>query len=522
MKLSTLTQQLPAYKLASVGVPPHQTEITAITADSRAVQPGSIFVAYKGVSLDGHRFIPHAIRQGAAAIVVEDGYPGSELDITTGHMITVPDGREALAHLAAAWYAHPSRHLTMVGITGTDGKTTTTNFLYHMLLAAQRKVGMISTVNAVIGDKTRETGLHTTTPDAPDVQNYLSHMVTAGTNICLLEATSHGLAQHRVTACNFDVAIVTNITHEHLDLHGSLAEYRAAKAMLFDSLGSATSKGIPKTAILNCDDSSFEYLKNRMTANGTRWLGYSIANHPEATVKATAIINNPAETEFTVISPDYTFPATTSLVGDYNVSNGLAAIAAAVNVLGISAEQARSGIAALAGVPGRMERIDAGQPFLAMVDFAHTPNSLRRVLSTARELVPGRIIAVFGSAGLRDIEKRTLMGEIAAELADIAIVTAEDPRTESLSDILEQMALAIRKAGRIEGHSFELIPDRGRAIYRAVQLAQPGDIVLALGKGHEQSMCFGQTEYPWDDRKALLSALLGEPLLTLPTAGDHH
>jgi UDP-N-acetylmuramoyl-L-alanyl-D-glutamate--2,6-diaminopimelate ligase len=321
-----------------------------------------------------------------------------------------------------------------------------------------------------------------------------------------------------VTACHFDVAIVTNITHEHLDIHGSLAAYRAAKARLFEGLTEAADKGLPKTAILNCDDWSFEFLREKLDAAGTRWLGYSIAHHPAATVTAKNIACLPDRTTFTVRGNSYQFEAETTLVGDYNVSNCLAATAAAIEVLGIAPDVARAGIAELPGVPGRMERISEGQDFTAIVDFAHTPNSLRRALAAARALTPGRVIAVFGCAGLRDVEKRVLMGQVAAELADYTIITAEDPRTETLADIIAATAAAMTATGGREGETFERVPDRGRAIFRATQLARRGDLVLALGKGHEQSMCFGHTEYPWDDRQALVAALRGQPLLTLPTA----
>jgi UDP-N-acetylmuramoyl-L-alanyl-D-glutamate--2,6-diaminopimelate ligase len=502
-----------------------QINISKITRDSRQVEPGTLFVAYQGVNLDSHRFISAAIASGAAAVVCESKKLVPHSLLPTPHfaslppVIIVPDGREALAYLAAAWYNFPTQRLIMAGITGTDGKTTTTNFLYHMLQASNRKkVGTITTVNAVIGDTMLETGLHTTTPEALDVQRYLSQMVEAGTEIALLETTSHGLAQHRVTACDFDVAIVTNITHEHLDFHGSLGNYRAAKAMLFESLATAADKGLPKTAVLNCDDESFVYLKEKLAVTGTAWLGYSLTGHPEASLTAYDISCQPDKTSFTIRGPDYTFDAETKLLGNYNISNCLAAATAAIELLEVSPQEARQGIAALPGIPGRMERINEGQPFIAIVDFAHTPNSLRRSLATAHSLTSGRVIAVFGCAGLRDVEKRVMMGEVAAELADLTIITAEDPRTEDLDLIITETAQAMTAKGAIEGKTFERVPDRGQAIYRAVQLAEPGDIVMALGKGHEQSMCFGEIEYPWDDRQAMRSALKGKPLLTLPSA----
>jgi len=496
-----------------------QIDITHIVSDSRQVGPGALFVAYPGVTVDGHRFIADALARGAAAIVCEELKLLPPLDPAAAPpIILVPNSREALAYLAAAWYNFPSHHITMVGITGTDGKTTTTNFLYQMLRASRKKVSMINTVNAVIGDTFLETGLHTTTPDAPDIQYYLAEMVSVGTEVCLLETTSHGLAQRRVAACNFDVAIVTNITHEHLDLHGSLEAYWAAKASLFESLATSIDKGLPKTAILNCDDRSFEFLKQRLAPLKIAWLGYTIQDHPEASLKARNISYQPDKTLFTICAPNATVEVASNFIGDYNISNCLAAATAAMECFGLSPDSVRQGVAALKGIPGRMERIDEGQPFLAIVDFAHTPNSLRRALSTARKLIRGRVIAVFGCAGLRDVEKRRTMGQIAAELADLTIITAEDPRTEDLAGIIAETATAMQTRGAVEGEHFERVPDRGRAIYRAVQLARPGDLVIALGKGHEQSMCFGQVEYPWDDRQAMRAALQGQPLLTLPTA----
>ena len=345
MKLSHLLPVLPHYEISAAqsvsgAAPPAREQatapaespglshinITGITADSRQVAPGTLFVAYRGVSLDSHRFIAEAIAKGAAAVVCEDpqfARPGSI------PFAIVPNGREALAYLSAAWHNFPARRLQMIGITGTDGKTTTTSFLYHMAQAAgAKKTSMINTVNAVIGDTLLETGLHTTTPDAPDVQRYLAQMVEAGTDICLLEVTSHGLAHHRVTACDFDAAIVTNITHEHLDLHGSVEAYRAAKATLFESLATAAPKGFPKAAVLNCDDDSFEYLKEKLAGTGVGWLGYSLTGHPEAYLTAQNISCRPDKTGFTIRTPRHAFNVETTLVGDYNVSNCLAAATA--------------------------------------------------------------------------------------------------------------------------------------------------------------------------------------------------
>jgi UDP-N-acetylmuramoyl-L-alanyl-D-glutamate--2,6-diaminopimelate ligase len=428
--------------------------------------------------------------------------------------VQVQDIRLALAHLAAAFYGFPGRQLTVVGVTGTDGKTTTANLIYHILLSAGMRPGIISTVNATIGSEVMDTGFHVTTPEAPDVQRYMARMVAAGLTHVVLEATSHGLAQHRVTGCEFDVAVVTNITHEHLDYHGSFEAYRAAKGRLFLDLEKTHEKpsGNPRAAVLNQDDGSYRYLSGLVNSQP---VSYSL--HQDSMLQAKAIHLSPSGLAFRVAGPDFNIPVQSRLVGEYNVSNCLAAIGATVVALHIPPEAAQEGIMAMAGVPGRMERIDLGQDFTAVVDFAHTPNALQQALETARQMAQqansspasGRVLAVFGSAGLRDRQKRRLMAEVSARLADISIMTAEDPRTESLGVILEEMARGASAQGGIEGQTFWCVPDRGEALRMAVQMACPGDVVIACGKGHEQSMCFGDVEYPWDDRVALRAALAG-------------
>ena len=524
MKLADLLTALPHYRLT--GNP--DVEIGDIAFDSRRVRYGALFVAYRGVNVDGHGFAGAALKNGALAMVgerdvaeVRDLVLPAEL---TAPYVRVPDGREALARLSAAWYGFPARRMTMIGVTGTDGKTTTVNLIYHILRAAGRRAGMISTVNAVIGETALDTGLHTTTPDAPDVQRLLAGMVAAGVQVCVLETTSHGLAQHRVTACEFDVAVVTNITHEHLDIHGSFEAYQAAKASLFEGLVAGYHKpGVPKIAVLNRGDRSFDVLwpyqadvklaydviTQAAEAGAVEPLPYAWGGSGD--VVARNVRHAPAQTRFDIDSPYGSFSIATGLVGAFNVSNILAA-AATTLALGVEPAAVSAGVAAMRGVPGRMERVDRGQPFTAIVDFAHTPNSLGRALETARQLAEGgRVIVVFGCAGLRDAQKRPMMGRVAAELADYAILTAEDPRTEDLDAILEAMAEGCRQGGGVEGRTFERVPDRAAALARAVEVARPGDVVMACGKGHEQSMCFGETEYPWDDRAALAAALAGHP-----------
>lgn len=505
--------------------------ITDIAIDSRAVKPGFLFVALKGRSTDGHDYIQKAIENGASAIIGEQDLSGLSVPY-----IRLGNSRQALTWLAAAFYDWPARKLTVIGVTGTDGKTTTTNLIYKILLAAKIKAGMVSTVNAVIGDEVLDTGFHVTTPDAHDVQRYLAQMVAAGLTHVVLETTSHGWAQHRVDACEFDIGVVTNITHEHLDQHGSYENYRAAKARLFSSLEKTLPKkqGNPRMAVINRDDRSFEFLDGLIKTNK---LSYGLGNN--ADVCGENIEYSLSGISFTAASKDWRVAIRSHLIGAYNVSNCLAALTVAIYGLGIQPEVAAQGIALLEGVPGRMERIEMGQNFTAIVDFAHTPNALKVALEAARKMLishredakaakenlnlraPGglrgsknqdqepepRVIAVFGSAGLRDKEKRRMMAETSAELADLTVLTAEDPRTESLSGILDEMATGARSKGGREGETFWRVADRGEAIRFALSLARPGDIVLACGKGHEQSMCFGKVEHLWDDRIAMRAAL---------------
>jgi len=494
-KLSQLVQQLPGL----ISTSRDDVLILNIALDSREVKPGDIFVAFEGLTHDGHKYIPGAIQSGAVAIM---GTQALELSVP---YVRVADSRAVLAYLSAAFYDFPAKKMTMMGITGTDGKTTTSNLLYRILKAAGIRAGMISTVNAVIGDQVLDTGFHVTTPDAPDLQRYLSMMVEADLTHVVLETTSHGLEQKRVDACDFDIGVVTNITHEHLDAHGdSLERYRAAKARLFSGLAHTEMKpqGNPRLSVTNRDDWSYQYLQDYIPGPQ---VCYGLTS--SADIYAREIRFDPSGVHFITVGQDFQVAISSPLVGAFNVSNCLATISAAVVGLGVDPLIAAEGIASLKGIPGRMERIDLGQNFTAIVDFAHTPNALLNALKAARTMTDGRVIAIFGSAGLRDIEKRRMMAEVSAEWADISVLTAEDPRTESLDEILDDMATGAESKGGIENETFWRVPDRGEAIRLGLKLAQPGDIVMACGKGHEQSMCFGTKEYLWDDRTALRSAL---------------
>lgn len=495
---SPLPDLVAALPNAAVDRPLPVVEITGVTADSRQVMPGALFVAIRGATADGHRFIPDVIARGASAVVGTDAL--AQLPVP---YLRVPDARAALATLAATFYGFPSRQLSLVGVTGTDGKTTTCNLIYQVLRAAGRHAGMISTISAHIGDADLDTGLHVTTPDAPDVQRYLAQMVDAGCQVAVLESTSHGLHQGRVAACDFDVAVVTNVTHEHLDYHGTWDAYLEAKALLFHSLAEAARKpDQSKVAVLNADDASYGRLRDIWA---DQRLSYGLES-AAVDLCADQIDFRPDRTVFVARTPAGAMPMATRLVGPFNVYNCLAAVGAGLG-LGLSLDVIAQGVASLAGVDGRMERIDRGQDFLAIVDFAHTPVSLARALEAVRPMTRGRVIAVFGSAGLRDRQKRSLMAETASRLADFTILTAEDPRTESLDLILAQMAEGAQRAGGRLDRDYTVIPNRTAAIQRAVAMAEPGDGVLVAGKGHERSMCFGTMEHDWRDQAVVAWAI---------------
>lgn len=503
--------------------PPSDLSLTGIKIDSRKVLEGDLFLAIPGKQFDGHSYIKEAVSRGAAAIVGSD--PASKYKDLGLPYLQVEDTRQALAELAAAWFDYPARKMIIIGVTGTDGKTTTANLIYQILLAAGISSGLISTVNAVIGKMILDTGFHVTTPETMDLQYYLSEMVEAGISHVVLEATSHGLAQNRVDACEVDIGVVTNITHEHLDYHGDFQGYLNAKAELFRLVSSSPDKqgNYHKIAVLNKDDQTYQELREIVSQADITEVCYGI--NPPASYLARKINSNSYGISFDLVGAGDDFQIMTSLIGDYNVSNCLAAAAVCLAGLDLDREIVQKGIKNLSGIPGRMESFSMGQDFLAIVDFAHTPNALGRAINAAREFTGQRVITVFGSAGLRDREKRRLMAKVSGELADLTVLTAEDPRIESLDGILDEMANGIISQGGVEGKTFWRVRDRGEAIRFALDQAESGDVVLVCGKGHEQSMCFGEIEYPWDDRIALKSALGdylgidGPEMPFLPTSG---
>lgn len=469
-------------------------EVKGITDDSRKVKKGYLFVAMKGLTVDGHEFIPQAIKNGAKIVVGE-----RDLNLESVSYIKVPDSRKAFGLLASSWYDSPSKKLKVVGVTGTDGKTTTSNLVYSILKMSGRKVGLVSTINAKIGNKEYDTGFHVTNPEPLLLQKLLSQMVEKGCEYAVLEVTSHGLDQERVAGVKFDIGVLTNITHEHLDYHKTFEAYREAKAKLFKDV---------RFAVLNKDDESFEYLTKRTKG---QVVSYSIEK--EAEFRAEGIRESEKGTQFTLVNKKKEYLVKTKLLGKYNVYNILAAVATAL-VSKVGMEDIQKAIESFEPLIGRLEEIKNNKGIKIYVDFAHTPNALREVLMLLSARKKGRLIPVFGCAGERDRQKRKMMGEISGRLADISVFTAEDPRSEDVNKIIDEMAEGARKSGAKEGMGekyFVRVSERGEAIARAIQkLAKRGDIVVVCGKGHEKSMAYNGTEYPWSDQEAVEMALRGE------------
>jgi len=505
MRLADLLPDLPAARLEGNG----NTSISSIAYDSRSVSPGSLFVAISGQKSDGHDYLARAIGAGAAAVLVQADRSGVWQAITSARecpVLIVPDSRAALAAVAAAFYHHPGRDLGVIGVTGTDGKTSVCHLIDHVLRAGGQTAGLVSTAECRIGEQSLADTGRFTTPEAPELQTMLRQIADAGCRWAVLEATSHGLAQYRLDGSEFDIAAVTTVGSDHLDFHGSVEAYRAAKGRLFQMLDASQRKGIEKTAVLNLDDPSCANFRRLTSA---RIFTYGLS--PQAQFRATDIHRSGWGSRFTLILPERSLEAAITRPGLFNIQNALAA-AGVASAAGLDGEAIARGLADWPGAPGRMEIIDEGQPFTVVVDFAHAPDSLRRVLELLRSGLSGRLIAVFGCIGERDKDRRPGMAGVAAELADYTIITDDNPYSENRDEILKDIGSGMIAAGKRSGHDFTIIPDRREAIRHGISIAVDQDTVLLAGKGHEAEVHLGDSSYPCDDRlvaRAALKELLG-------------
>src|SRR5262245_60782217 len=473
-----------------IGAPP--VAIGGIAADSRKVAPGDCFVAVSGFKQDARRFVPEAIARGAAVIVTEGPSVG---DVAVAQII-VPSARLALARAADAYYGHPSRQLTVVGITGTNGKTTTSYLVEALLQALGLKTGVIGTIQYRLGD--RALPASQTTPDALALHAMLAAMYDDGVRGVAMEVSSHALAQRRVEALMFDVAVFTNLTQDHLDFHGTLDEYRRAKRRLFELL--ERSPKPERTAVVNADDPS--------AAEMTRGLSVPVLTfglRPGASIHAREWSSTLDGVRLVADTPRGEVVLGSPLIGEHNVMNLLGAVGVGL-ALGLAPDIVARALAGVGTVPGRFEQVREGQPFLVVVDYAHTPDALERVLATARKLTAGRLAAVFGCGGDRDRGKRPIMGEIAARLSDRVWITSDNPRSERPESIIEEIAAGARRASAPAG-VLAVQADRRLAIEDAVSWARAGDTVVIAGKGHETYQIVGDRTLPFDDREVARQAL---------------
>jgi UDP-N-acetylmuramoyl-L-alanyl-D-glutamate--2,6-diaminopimelate ligase len=475
-----------------VGTPP--PVVSGLTADSRRVEPGDLFVAVPGFKQDARRFVPDAVARGARLVVTE-GEPLADLPVA---QVLVPSARLALARLADAFHGHPSAALTLVGITGTNGKTTTSYLVEALLRARGLTTGIIGTIQYVVGTQTRPASQ--TTPEALEIQGMLAEMRGLGIGGVAMEVSSHALALSRVDGLDFDVAIFTNLTQDHLDFHGTLDEYRRAKRRLFELLAASPKPG--RTAVVNADDPA-----GAAMVAGLDVPVLSFGLSPDARVRAVEHTSGLDGIRMTVDTPAGRLTLRSPLIGEHNVSNLLGAIAAGL-ALGLAPAVIAQALAAVGTVPGRFEQVQAGQPFLVVVDYAHTPDALERVLATARKITPGRLGVVFGCGGDRDRTKRPIMGEIAARLADRAWATSDNPRSERPEAIIAEILAGV---DRVTGGRERCVtePDRRRAIGAAIAWAAAGDTIVIAGKGHETYQIVGATVLDFDDRAVAREALGG-------------
>lgn len=488
MKLSSLLSILPFYQLT------HDIDtinISSIKIDHRHIEPGDIFVCIKGFTVDGHDFASQAVENGAIAVVAE-----RELDLGDTPVIIVSDTTRALALLATKYYQFPSKRLPLIGVTGTNGKTTVTYLVEAIFKAAKQKTGLIGTIQMKIGDDTYP--VQNTTPNALVVQQSLSQMVDEQVDVAVMEVSSHALDLGRVHGCDYDIAVYTNLSQDHLDYHKNMADYLRAKSLLFSQLGNDYNEKQQKFAIINRDDEHYAAIEQ---STGQHIITYGINN--KADVMAENISLQISQTNFLLTTPIGSIEITSQLIGAFNVYNMLAAASVAI-AMNVPLSTIKTAFESITGVNGRFEQVNAGQNYAVIVDYAHTPDSLENVLTTIKEFATKNIYVVVGCGGDRDRSKRPLMAEIATQYADLALFTTDNPRTEDPKDILADMTDGLTST------NYEVIVDRKEAIERAIHLAKEDDVILIAGKGHETYQEINHVRYDFDDRQVAKDAIIAK------------
>lgn len=482
MKLHSLLKVLPLTK-----VPRENPDIKSIANDTRNVEKGALFICIKGHQTDGHLFAKEAVEKGAVAVLAE-----KEMDVGAPVIIT-SDTKRAMAVLADKFYGHPTQNLHLIGITGTNGKTTTSMMVENIFRDAGKKTGLIGTIQIKIGDEILET--KNTTPDNIVLQQTFAHMVKEGVHAAAMEVSSHALVQGRVNGCDFDVAVFTNLSQDHLDYHETMEEYKRAKGLLFSRLGNIYDSNKPKFAVINSDDPAGTYFAKETSAHVVT---YGIDQPADFAAKN--IQMSVDGTSFMLVSPEGEREVKMKLMGKFSVYNALAAITAAY-VSNVPLDSAIHSIAQMDGVPGRFEAVNGGQDFSVIVDYAHTPDSLENVLKTIRQFAKSQIFTVVGCGGDRDRTKRPLMAKVACSYSTNPIFTSDNPRTEDPMAILADMERGVK------GHHYKVIPDRTEAIRTAIREAGKGDVVLIAGKGHETYQIIGENVIDFDDRLVAMKAI---------------
>jgi UDP-N-acetylmuramoyl-L-alanyl-D-glutamate--2,6-diaminopimelate ligase len=465
-------------------------EITGLTADSRKVKPGDMFICLPGFTVDGHAYAAKAVEQGAVAVLAE-----KEVDVPAT-VVRVPDTRRAMAMLADRFYGSPTRELKLIGVTGTNGKTTTTHLIDKILRDQQKRTGLIGTIHMRIGDVYEE--VKNTTPDVLELQRSFRRMRDVDTEYAIIEVSSHALELGRVRGCDVHTAVFTNLTQDHLDFHKTMENYRFAKSLLFAQLGNSYDPNRMKTAVLNADD---EASKLYATVTPARVITYGI-DRP-ADVRAEEIEITSRGTSFTVHSFAGSARLNLQLMGKFNVYNALAAIAVTL-AEGVPLADIKTSLEEISGVTGRFETVYAGQPFTVLVDYSHTPDSLENALVTVKEFAKGRIFCVVGCGGERDRTKRPIMAQIATKYADVAVLTSDNPRSEDPQAILDDMLAGLTD---VAPDRYTSIVDRREAIRFAVSQAEENDVILIAGKGHETYQIINGQVLPFDDREVAREAI---------------
>jgi len=497
LSLRSLAAYLPGACLQGPDV-----KVTGIAYDSRRIRAGELFVAIPGMRWDGHLFIPQALQRGAVAVAVQADHPHwvERLREDGVPTLVVDDARAALSRLAAAFHGFPGKKLAVIGVTGTDGKTSLVHLIAHLLRYGGHQVGLMGTAGVDVG-----LGLEAwegrTTPEAPELQAALAAMVTHGCRYAVVECTSHGLALRRVDDAYFDVAVMTHLGEDHLDFHGSWEAYRAAKGRLFSLLDEAPTKGVRKWAILNADDPSWAYFRS---LTRSEVLTYGLGSGSQ--VRALDVRPQGWGVAFHLLTPWGEAEVEVAVPGEAGVMGALAG-AATVLAMGLPLAVVAQGLASWRGAPGRLELVDEGQPFQVVVDYAHAPQALARLLALARQSTPGRVIVVFGCIGGRDRHRRRPMGRIAGQLADYVIVTDDNPYDEERESIFQEIVAGLQEAGREEGRDYLVVPDRRQAIAHALAMAREGDTVVLAGKGHETHVYASSSAYHCDDREVARAIL---------------